>query len=373
MNKRIGILCSSNSSGGLELNTARLAKWLQERGWEITLYGLASSPLASMALKDNIHFTVIGFPKKYLDITGALKLAGKIKRDNINFLFVCTNSDLSIASWTKLFSGKNLKLIYQQHMQVGITKKDVIHTLRYSSIDIWLTPANYLAKEVTAKTNLNPAKIRIVPFGIETKKFTPSAYSRKEARDILHLPQNKIIIGIIGRLDPLKGQHIVIEALHKLKQYEDLELMIMGETTQGEHANYKSQLIELGERYQIKNKIHFRPFNEHVQIAFAAIDIFIMASRDETYGMVTIEAMAARVPIIGTNAGGTKELLDNGKLGLLFNSENGEELAEKIDWVLKNSEASETISLAAQKNVCENYSHTKECELIEDILFSINN
>src|ERR1700747_2237494 len=133
MNKRIGILCSSNSAGGLELNTARLANWLQTRGWQITIYGLNSSPLASMAQRGHIHFNSIVVPKKYLDIPGALSLCKKLKSDQINILLVCTNRDLSMATWTKLFSGKKFRLIYQQHMQVGIKKKDIIHTLRYSA------------------------------------------------------------------------------------------------------------------------------------------------------------------------------------------------------------------------------------------------
>ena len=60
-----------------------------------------------------------------------------------------------------------------------------------------------------------------------------------------------------------------------------------------------------------------------------------MASKAETVGMVTLESLASNTPVIGSNAGGTIELLQNGKLGYLFEPENSESLAHEISCFLK--------------------------------------
>jgi len=76
--------------------------------------------------------------------------------------------------------------------------------------------------------------------------------------------------------------------------------------------------------------VHLRPFMEDVSIFFSAIDWMVMATKAETFGMVSIESMACGTPVVGSNAGGTPELLENGKLGVLFETLNANDLSEKI-------------------------------------------
>ncbi|HXA01049.1 MAG TPA: glycosyltransferase, partial [Cytophagaceae bacterium] len=171
MNKNLGILCSSGAWGGLEINTIRLAGWMRQRGWKVTLYTPPNTILTGHAIKTGITVSPIKNPFKYLDLIGAYQLNKKLRQNNTEVLLVCPNRDLSIAAWAKFFSGNRLKIMYQQHMQIGVEKKDFIHTLRFSKIDAWLTPLSYLAQEVKNKTRVDPKKIHIVPFCIQTENF----------------------------------------------------------------------------------------------------------------------------------------------------------------------------------------------------------
>jgi D-inositol-3-phosphate glycosyltransferase len=369
----LGIFCSSFSLGGLEINVVKLAAWMTERGWNVILYVPQNTPMSEMALKLKVKVSYINPSKKYFDISGALKLLQKTKRDNINTLLISAGKDISLCGWAKFFSINKLKIIFLQQMMIGIRKRDVVHTIRYSKIDAWLSPLPYLAKELNEKTHIPSDKVKIVPLCIETEKFSISRFTKKEARDLLDLPPDKILIGIIGRLDFQKGQHVLIEAFSKLKENHNVALLIMGEETKGENNKYQEHLSDLARKYHLTDKIHFRPFHEEVQMAFAAIDIFVMASLGETYGMVTIEAMAAKLPVIGANAGGTAELLGEGQFGLLFEAGNAGDLSSKLKWVLDNPDEIGKMASAGQRNVLENYSHHKGCELIETVINSINN
>jgi D-inositol-3-phosphate glycosyltransferase len=364
----LGILCSSFSLGGLEINVVKLAAWMSQRGTQVILYVPKGSPMSALALKYRVRTHPIPKAKKYFDIKGAINLCKQTKADNIKILLISSGKDISLCGWAKFFSLNRLKLIFLQQMMIGIKKRDIIHTLRYSKLDAWLSPLPYLAKELKEKTRIPDHKVHLVPLCIETERFSRQRLTKEDARRTLALPQDKTIIGIIGRLDFQKGQHILIEAFSKLKENPDTELLIMGEETKGENNQYLERLIKLAQHLQLTEKIHFRPFHNEVQIAYAAIDIFIMASPGETYGMVTIEAMASGLPVIGADAGGTSELLDHGQLGLLFKPGDAEDLAVKIKWALDNPRELEKISRAGHRHVLKSYSHNRGCELIEAVI-----
>ena len=90
-----------------------------------------------------------------------------------------------------------------------------------------------------------------------------------------------------------------------------------------------------------------------------------MATKSETFGMVTIEALASGVPVIGSNAGGTPEILEKGKLGILFEALDANDLAAKLEGIQGNRFAfdSRELRAAAQK-----YDHQQVCKQVEKAL-----
>ena len=89
-----------------------------------------------------------------------------------------------------------------------------------------------------------------------------------------------------------------------------------------------------------------------------------MASKAETFGMVTIESMAAGTPVIGSNAGGTPELLDDGKRGILFETMNAESLSEAIKHFVDKYDYDATKLKAYVKK----YGHHHVCEEVEKLM-----
>lgn len=122
----------------------------------------------------------------------------------------------------------------------------------------------------------------------------------------------------------------------------------------------------------VEKFVHFRPFTEQTEIAFAALNVFIMASIGETYGMVTVEAMASGVPVIGTNSGGTPELLDFGKAGLLVPPKDPEALALAIEKLMSNKLLWEEMRMAASQRALAKYNYQLQCRLVEQLLEEID-
>jgi glycosyltransferase involved in cell wall biosynthesis len=94
-----------------------------------------------------------------------------------------------------------------------------------------------------------------------------------------------------------------------------------------------------------------------------------MASYSETFGMVTLESMACGTPVIGSDSGGTKSLLNEGKLGILFEPKNPQDLAEKLNYVLTTPSLISKSQLVAS---AQTFDYNKVCERVEKLLV-INN
>ena len=368
----IAIYCSSESWGGLEMNTVRLAKWMHQRGHHISLCCLPGSPMANQSTASELSIIPIRRNGRYADLIGARRVWKELQKNGIQILIIVDNRDLDFGGWVKFISGNKIRLIYQQHMMLGIAKRDPFHTFRFRRLDAWITLLPYMAKEIKEKTNYFPNRIHTIPLGLDMDSLETDRYSTKEARKALGLPQDKTVLGILGRLDRQKGQHLVIEALHLLqKQGEDLCLLIMGESTLHEGKSYIEELKTIVEEYGMQNSVVFQGYKEDVSLFYAAIDLFILGSYSETYGMVTIESMIHGVPVIGSNAGGTPELLHQETYGWLYKPEDKEDLARKIKEVLAEPDQMKQKTRQAQEYARRAFSHKSECDQLEELLFDL--
>ncbi|NVO85037.1 glycosyltransferase family 4 protein [Hymenobacter terrestris] len=370
----LSILCLSESWGGLELNTARFAGWMQARGWPVQVITCTNSPLAARAAELGVTVVTLGNPWKALDVPAAGRLAAALRAFGTRALLISRNGDLGLAVLCqKLFLSK-LPLLYQQHMQLGLAKRGLVHTLRYRALAAWLAPLPGLARQVLEKTRLAPEKLYIVPLGVELEKFADEQLTTAKARRRLNLtlPKDAVLLGLIGRLDDGKGQDFVVEALADLRtRFPQLHLLLVGEPTRNEGNTYADALQARIQALGLTDVVHLRGFTPQPEVAYRALDISITASVNETYGMVTIEALAAGRPVLGAAAGGTRELLDDNRTGLLFELRDYASFRAAVARLLQEPGLMERLGRQGQQEVFATYSHHRQCELTEQILWSV--
>lgn len=330
----IGYLCSSMSWGGLEMNQLRNAAWMLESGFNVVLFAISKSPIREEAKALGIPTVSINQHKRYYDIKNARYLKSKLKAAEVTHLILRDPRDMNLASLTKTLMNNNLHLSYFMEMQLGGPKKDIVHTIRYKKFDLWSCPLPWLGEQVKTLTNYPIERIKIIPSGIDLSKFE-TLPSKKEARKLLELPLDIPLFGLIGRFDPQKGQHTLLEALNLLKTTYEFGILLIGEPTKGEGSSYTDSIQKYIRDKNLDKRVFLRPFQKDTRLFYSSIDCLVMASLKETFGMVTIEGMASGLPIIGADSGGTPEILEFGKLGKLFEANNAEALAQKIEEQLK--------------------------------------
>ena len=363
----LAFYCSSISWGGLEMNFIRYAHWMHQRGFNVVLYCVKDAYIDDKNKEYQLPVRYVEHNKKYFDYSNARSVAKQFKKDEVKAVWIRDRRDMNIMGLVKSKLKNGLQLIYQQAMQIDVKKKDIFHTRRFSKIDVWISPLEFLANQVKQNTKFPAERIHQIPLATDLKE--QSKLNKFEARVAMELPQDKYILGILGRLDPLKGQHFLIKALAEIeKDHKDVELLIVGDLTHNEGEDYYQLLKEEVQKLGLKNKVHFRPFMSDTEAFYKAIDVFVMASHGETFGMVTIEAMSYALPIIGTNASGTPELLGKGKFGYLYEVDNIKDFYKQFISIYTHQNEAQAKGLLAQQKAKNSYTKEAVCEALSELL-----
>lgn len=354
------------------MNFLRYAKWFSEREFSVIFYCVRDTPLADKVKDSHLKISYVKKNKKYYDVVNAARVYKRTKADGIDILWIRDTRDISLSGLVKTLSGNKLKVMYHQAMQMGADKRDILHTIRYSKIDAWITLLPFLAAQIESRTKFDPQKIHVIPEAIEIKhdRFT---VSKSEARKSLQLPEDKFIIGVLGRIDPHKGQMFLIEALSKLRQQNiNIELLIVGESTRNSSVDYQSIIEHKISELHLDEFVHIRPFMEEIEVFYKAIDLFAMVSKNETFGMVTIESMIYGVPVIGTNSSGTPEILEQGNLGTLYEVGDENDFCNKVNAIATNPTITYEKAILAQREAKLKYNHNAVCDQLETVLSELS-
>jgi glycosyltransferase involved in cell wall biosynthesis len=364
MKQVLGYLCGSESWGGLEMNHVRSAAWMQERGHKVVYFCLENSRTHEFANDCNLQVIFIKKHKKYYDFNRGIELVRLLNLHAVTHLLIRSNSDVSLIAFAKHKLKTKLHTSYFMEMQLGVEKKNLLHTIRYRYIDLWSCPLNYPAEQVKTMTNFKN-KLVIIPSAIDLNRFRN--IDRSEARRMMDLPEDQFFFGLAGRFDPQKGQLLLLEAMAQCES-KKFSVVLLGEPTLHEDGDeYYRAMQEVISTNKLHDRVFFRPFRTDIEVFYNAIDWFVMATKAETFGMVTIESIACGTPVLGSNAGGTPEIIQGLTMmgGELFETQNRASLAQKLSEIANSNRTVEQTTL---NEIAQLYSHEIVCSEIEKAL-----
>ncbi|EGU48945.1 hypothetical protein VIOR3934_21461 [Vibrio orientalis CIP 102891 = ATCC 33934] len=169
------------------------------------------------------------------------------------------------------------------------------------------------------RKQLNVNSVTVIKNGIDCSTFTPG--SKEAARQALSLPIDQVLVGTAGRLEPVKGQDVLIQALCSLPK--NVHLAIAGDGS--ERNRLKTLVNQLG----LENRITFLGLVDDMPQFYQSLDLFCLPSRSEGFPLSTLEAQSCGIPAIATDVGATAETLCP-ETGTLVASENPLALASGI-------------------------------------------
>ena len=172
----------------------------------------------------------------------------------------------------------------------------------------------------------------------------------------------------VSRLVQGKGIHRVIEAMPKvISEVPDTRYIIVG----GGGGNFEIQLRELAEVSSARDSITFLgPVSGDQKFeCFSRGDVFVLPSEGEAFGIVFVEAMGFGMPVIGGRSGGAMEVIAHGENGLLVDSNDVEEIADAIIYLLKNPDESRRLGENGRRRVENELNWTTSANKLRSVIY----
>jgi len=202
----------------------------------------------------------------------------------------------------------------------------------------------------------------------DASAFNPDALpSPAEARAQLGLPAERLLIGMVGRLQEWKGMHTLIRAMPEvLRAVPDAQAIIVGGTHDLEPA-YENRLRQIITDLDVSHAVKLVGYRSNVPLWMQAMNVCVHASDNEPFGIVIIEALALGKPVIAGSTGGPTEILKDGDTGLLVPFEDHAGLATAIIDLLTNDTRREAMAQAGQQ-VARIYHPTRYAQRLVDTM-----
>jgi glycosyltransferase involved in cell wall biosynthesis len=303
-----------------------MARWMRDAGHRVVLSAPAESPTLKHAEKSGLDAAAA---PEFSALSS--RLAGRRwgRKRQADILWIRDRRDLDFGRHAA--REMNAALVMQQAMQIPRTKNQPWHLKRYRAVDAWVCGLEHLKHECLDRTPLLEEQCHVLPLPLDSRWFEAGEMARLEARAALglDLPPKAFLVGTVGRLDPGKGQRLALQALAMLPV--DVHWVFVGDNTVNNGVDERAHLAILARELGLESRVHMLPGQDSFPV-YEALDAFGMVSASETIGTVTLEAMARRVPVIGSRAGGTPELLSDGR-GHLFETGRPEDLARAVELV----------------------------------------
>ncbi|MCB2183200.1 MAG: glycosyltransferase family 4 protein [Desulfobulbaceae bacterium] len=194
-------------------------------------------------------------------------------------------------------------------------------------------------------------KVTVIYNATDLHSQFPAAPAHCRFNEELPTKNDCLLIGVVGELHPRKGQDDAIRAFALVKQeMENVQLVLVGR----EEKKYRQYLEKIIADLNLHGSVIFTGFQKNVKPLISQFRVTLMPSWSEPFGRVTIESMALGVPVVGTNSGGTSEIIEDGVSGFLVPPQSPEHMAEKTLLLLRNkklcSQMAEKCRHIAQKN-----------------------
>lgn len=182
----------------------------------------------------------------------------------------------------------------------------------------------------------------IIPPGVDLELFVPRPESLSVlVRRRLRLDPARSLVALVGRVQPLKGHELAVRALAEIRALRGWapQLVIVGDATPG-HEGFVEELGALAGQLGVADDIRFVGSLPREDLAdlLSVVDLTIVPSFSETFGLVALESAAAGTPVIGYRSGGLRESISEGVSGLLLGTRDPRYWATEIANLLENDE-----------------------------------
>ena len=211
------------------------------------------------------------------------------------------------------------------------------------------------------------ASMIVIHNAVDSEEFYPDAASRQKTRNDLNLSDADQAIGIIGQLTPRKGQLELLQAFaFVLQQLPQAKLIIVGAPLFNRDEEYFRCLTETAQAQGVAEQVRFLGARADIRAITGALDLLVVNSLVEPFGLVVLEAMACGTPVLATAVDGIPEIIRHGEDGWLVPSRDKKALASAIVDLINQPQLRAKLSAAGLEKVRSHFTVEKYIAAVEE-------
>lgn len=313
-----------------------------------------NSPLEKYCIDNNIKYYSLGNSFLY-SVSNAAKIKKICKRDKIDIIHIHDSKAHTLAYISTILNN-SVPLIVSRRVDFPV-RNSFFSKAKYNHSSVKKIICVSMAIEKIMSNGINDkTKLQTIYSGIDIEKFSGIKKPSFELREQYKLDKNNILIGNIAAIAPHKDFHTFVDtAVIIVKKYPQCRFFIIGEGVLT--GTIKSYIKSKG----LENKVFMTGFQKNIKKLLLDLDIFLITSNTEGLGTSILDAFAAGIPVVATEAGGIPEIVKHKGTGLLAPVKDVEKLVENISLLIEENGLSELLSENA-KQLVKQFSKTQTAQ-----------
>jgi glycosyltransferase involved in cell wall biosynthesis len=364
--------------GGPALHVSYLSAGLRERGYETILVagtvGQGEQSMAYVAEQQGVQ--VVTIPHLHRDISpvrdllATWRLARMMRVERPTILHTHTAKAGAVGRAAALLAGRSRPPIivhtFHGHVLRGYFGRfwtgffRQLEKLLARITDALVAVSPEVRDELVALGVAPESKFRVIRLGIELDtRVSSDRKARAETRRVMGIPDERFVVGWIGRMTAVKRTDVVLNAFRALRdEGVDAVLCMVGDGPD------RVAVEELAGELGIVRHCLFPGYQEEVGPFFAAFDVFVLPSGNEGTPVTAIEALASGCPVVATSVGGVPDVVDDGVDGFLVEPGTVDGLASRLGELARDTELRTRMGAAGRERMQTRYSVDR---LIDDM------
>ncbi len=355
---------SSRKWIGEASHTFSLFKELVNKGIPTILICKKGWSIESYARKEGLEYETLALSSRFniiSDFKDFFKLRRIIKQQHIDLVHTHRSKEHWLSALTILTLKRKPKLVRTRHVVTPI-KKHIFNRWLFGTLTDAVICVSKKVYEQVSKLGYvkNKNRIKVIYSGIDTNRFCPDAGMKEmnsteekgvgnfsSFRKEYDIPQDAILIGLVGRLQRIKGQEIFLNVAKVIsKKFSNAHFLIAGK---GKKIK-EDELRILADKLSISDKVTFLGYVDAIEKVVSNLDIGVIASLgSEGSSRIAMEYMASGLPIVATKVGGIPEILSDGTYGVLVKSNSTESLADGVIRLLNDKQKMDNLKIKVRE------------------------
>lgn len=345
-------------SGGVEREVMDTAGAIVKAGYKSFVASSGGGLVSQLYKAGSRHFIVdLESKNPFKIIRNIFYLLEIIKFNDINIVHAQSRAP----AWSAYFAAKLAKCHFVTTIHGAYGVSNIFKKL-YNSVMVKgervIAVSEFIAEYARKNYKFDHKKLRVIHCGTDINKFNYEEIEKTRITTMahnLHVPTDKPIILLPGRLTRNKGHLFLLEAIKELPK-DSVTCLFVGDYSK--HLNYREELQQKIDQYGLTDSVIIISNVSDMPAIYGLADVVTCVStKPEAFGLVSIEAQAMGKMVIGCDMGGTQETIIDGKTGWLVEPNNVAQLTETIQKIITVSETTRLqYAKAARANVEENFS-----------------